>query len=435
MPAKLTITALDAFGNGKATINDKPIFVPGALPGEVILPLLVEEHNTYEIIKQYKSLSTHPQRTQPACPVFSACGGCQLQHLTLAGQLKYKMDHLQTLLDTNPTTRYIHCNFITATTEWHFRHKIIYHIKTRETLGYFSANSHKVVPHKICLTDHPKMEQLKPIYEQWLQSSQTPLHSEGCGIRAIQSRYNQKAEFLVTISSSSPPKNEELLLKYLANTEGFLGLVWHINTKQGNAIFNPSGQDILVAGQEFLVEEIASLKFRIGAQDFFQTNPEGARQLVLLVRQFADLNGNEYIVDLFAGVGLLGLSLANKASQVDSIEANPSAARQAMKNAKLNSIRNFKAHASDSAHFFNSFGTGVDVLVIDPPRRGLSEQLLSDIIRIKPRKIIYVSCNPISWQRDAVILIQTGYRCDRLQPLDMFPHTLHYELVSRFSLT
>jgi 23S rRNA (uracil-5-)-methyltransferase RumA len=202
------------------------------------------------------------------------------------------------------------------------------------------------------------------------------------------------------------------------------GITWSINLSPADRSY---GEIQAARGQDHLVETLGELKFHVPVQSFFQTNTHGAEKLLTVVKNFAGLQGGETLLDLYSGTGGIGLSLADKAKQVIGVEENAPAAKLSEDNARLNNIINYSAIAGRAEKVIKDLEGEFDIIVVDPPRPGINKKVLEKIGEIKPRKVIYVSCNPTSQQHDIEILKEFGYKIEKCQPLDMFPHTPHVE--------
>ncbi|MBU1026925.1 MAG: 23S rRNA (uracil(1939)-C(5))-methyltransferase RlmD, partial [Candidatus Margulisbacteria bacterium] len=202
------------------------------------------------------------------------------------------------------------------------------------------------------------------------------------------------------------------------------GVTWSINLSPADRSYGEIQKSF---GQDYLMESLAGIKFKIPVQSFFQTNTHQAEKLLEIVKDFAGLEGEETLLDLYSGTGSIGLSLASQAKQVIGVEENEPAAKLSEENAKLNNINNYSALAGRVENIIKSLEGKLDTIILDPPRPGVNKKVLRKIGKIKPEKVVYVSCNPTTQKHDVEILKEFGYEIKKCQPLDMFPHTPHIE--------
>lgn len=358
------------------------------------------------------------------CPYFGSCGGCQLQDIPYETQLKDKEAFVKKLFEN--------ClPIIPSPTVFYYRNRMDFAFGPNYSIG-LKKGKFDIINIEKCLLMSEASNKILNRLRYFMQLKKldgyiyAPPNKTRGPMRHVVIREGKNAKnIILNILTSDKVKFplEELWEKIQDLVQG---VTWSINLSPADRSY---GDIQATRGQDYLVETLGRLKFHIPVQSFFQTNTHGAEKLIEIVKDFADLQGGETLLDLYSGTGSIGLSLADKAKQVVGVEENEPAAKLSEDNAKLNNINNYSAVAGRAEKMINDLEGKFDIIVVDPPRPGVNKKALHKIGEIKPKKIVYVSCNPQTQLHDVKILEEFGYKVEKCQPLDMFPHTPHVENV------
>lgn len=441
----ITITDLGTQGEGIGKIDGYTLFVKNTLPLEEVKVLVVKANKSYGYGKALEILKPSPYRITPPCPVAGKCGGCSIQHLDYSAQLIQKQNKVKQNLMRIGGFSNINVEPVMGMKEpYHYRNKAQYPVNSDKkgiNIGFYSLGSHKIVNFDDCIIGSRANKNILNIMRKFMEKYNIPAYNEEIGkgiIRHILIREgcftNEIMVCLVVNAKSFKYKNE--LVAALNNIENIKSIVINYNTVKSNVILGLKCETIF--GKDFITDKIGDLKFKISPLSFFQVNPSQTYKLYSKALEFADLNGSETVIDAYCGIGSITLFLARKAKKVYGIEIVEPAIKDAIENAKLNDINNAEFFVGKSEEIvpklYNEKGIKADVMVVDPPRKGCDIGLLKLMLNMKPRKIVYVSCDSATLSRDLKILCRDNeYQISRVQPVDMFPHSVHVETVCLLS--
>lgn len=360
--------------------------------------------------------------SQNKCALFGKCGGCPWLKLPYQDQLKTKEEKVRSLFpEAEP--------IIPSPEIYHYRNRMDYAFGPDYTIGLKSSRNliHNVSQ---CLLADEKdaaiLNRLRYFMSfKKLKSYITKTGKEERGImRHVVIRHGKNIQNSI-LNIITSDKGEFPLEELWGKIQDLVqGITWSINLSPADRSYGEIQQTFR---QDHLLESLAGVKFKVPVQSFFQTNTKQAEKLLEIVKGFADLQAGETLLDLYSGTGSIGLSLAGKAKEVIGIEENQEAVELSKANAELNGIKNYSALAGRAEKIISSFAGKADIVVMDPPRPGVHKKVLRKLGEIKPKKIIYVSCNPDTQKHDVEILKEFGYKIEKCQSLDMFPHTPHIE--------
>ena len=370
------------------------------------------------------------------CPVSRKCGGCQLMNLTYEEQLKYKQAKVVKLLGTFHRVAPI----IGMDEPFHYRNKVQAAFgRTRggEIIsGVYQSSTHNIVKTDSCLIEDKKADEIILTIRKLIKSFKLTVYDEknsrGFLRHVLVKRGFQTNEImvvLVTGTSVFPSKNDfvkELLRLHPEITT----IVQNINNKFTSMVLGD--KETVLYGKGYIEDVLCERRFRISPKSFYQINPVQTEVLYSKAVEFADLSGKERVIDAYCGIGTIGIVASKAAGEVIGCELNADAVRDAKVNAKINNIENIKFFCADAGEFMlgmKDAGEKCDVLFMDPPRAGSDKKFLSSAVALSPEKIVYISCNPETQQRDLYYLIKYGYKVKKIQPVDMFPFTNHVECV------
>ena len=423
------------------------IFVPGALPGEAMRATVSLRKKEYAIAVPDELLESHPLRQQPFCPVFSSCGGCQLQHAAYALQLELKRAIVQDCFERiyKKKSFLLVPSCIPSPEQTGYRNKTSLPVRNRDgkfVMGYFSRRSHDIVPITNCPVAARHINNAFSAISGTLSTLGLAPYDEknGKGIlrHAIFRQSMENNDILVslvlaeTLSSRKKTVLERDVLPALQKAlPSFRSLTLNINPARSNVIVGPKTE--VLFGDGLLEESLASFRFEYDTTAFFQVNSRQARFLYEYVADAACLTGNERVLELFSGIGSLTSFLASRSLHVTAVEEWDSAVRMMRSNLSRNGVgEKTTVFAGAVENVAPSLEGTFDVVVLDPPRTGCDATVLQKVLSLNPQRIIYVSCNPATLARDAGILTDGGFVLDNLACFDMFPQTVHVESVARF---
>ncbi|HYK73524.1 MAG TPA: 23S rRNA (uracil(1939)-C(5))-methyltransferase RlmD [Pseudoneobacillus sp.] len=432
-------------GAGVAKVDGYPLFVPNGLPGEKAKIKVIKANKGYGFGKLIELYEESPDRVKAPCPIYKECGGCQLQHLSYEGQLKAKEKQVRDVLTRIGKLENVKVHPVLGMSEpWRYRNKAQVPVGEREgglIAGFYQKRSHEIIDMQACLIQQEKNDEVvrvvKDICERHgIQAYHEEKHKGQ--LRHIMARHGlvtgEVMVVLVTRTADLPNK-QEIINEIIEKIPGVKSIIQNINSKKTNVILGDETK--VLWGEEVIYDFIGDIKFAISSRSFYQVNPEQTKVLYDKALEYADLSGEETVIDAYCGIGTISLFLAQKARKVYGVEIVPEAIDDANRNAQLNEITNVEFAVGEAEVVIPKWyeeGISADVLVVDPPRKGCDEALLQTIIAMKPKKVVYVSCNPGTLARDLRILEDGGYKTLEVQPVDMFPHTTHVECVTQLVL-
>lgn len=396
---------------GRGIVGD--LHVPFVYPGDVVEARMVNKRKKGGKLSRLVTPSL--RRQTPPCKYFGECGGCAWQGLKYEEQLKLKEQKVRSL--------FYNCEpIIPSPQEYFYRNRMDYAFGPNYTLGLKDDRDGIINLKKCWLMSEESnalMERLR-YFVSWKKLTNYPF---GLMRHVVirEGKNIQNTVINILTSDQAPFPLDELWEKVQGMVQG---ATWSINLSPADRSYGEIQKSI---GQDHLLESLGEIKFKVPVQAFFQTNTKQAEKLIAIVKEFAALEGNETVLDLFSGTGSIGLSLAKQAKQVIGVEENQPAVALSESNAKLNEITNFSGIAGRVEDILKSLQGKFETIILDPPRPGVHKKALQKIGEIKPKKIVYVSCNPVSQHFDVNQLKAFGYRIEKCQPLDMFPHTPHIE--------
>jgi 23S rRNA (uracil1939-C5)-methyltransferase len=441
---ELTITDLTSSGDGLGRWQERVVFVPDTVPGDRVRTRLVQVKPTFARGKLRQLLEASPERVRPSCIVADKCGGCQWQAVNYPAQLAAKQQQVVDALTriggfVNPPVLPI----MGAEQPLGYRNKATYPLmrspEGRVKAGYFRKGSHKLVNLNQCPVQDDRLDPLLAEVKQDIQERGWSIYNETRHtgrLRHLSLRVGRRTgQLLLTLVSTAPNLRDIELQaqEWMERYPALVGVCVNLNPAKTNAIFGP--ETLVIEGQPYIEEVFADLRFRIHATTFFQVNTEQAERLVRWIVDDLQLQGQETIIDAYCGVGALTLPLAQKARRVIGLEVQPEAVEQGLANAGLNGIENVEFRGGEVGELLPKAGESLegapDVVVLDPPRKGCDRPVLEALLSLKPRRVVYMSCNPATLARDLDILReQGGYSLAKVQPADFFPQTPHVECVA-----
>lgn len=443
----LTIEGLSHEGAGVGRVHGFTLFVHGALPGEVAQVKVVMVRKKFGFGKLLKIEQESEDRVAPPCPVFTQCGGCQLQHASYAAQLSMKREQVQdALMRIGKLSSDVIVHPTLGMDEpWRYRNKSQVPIgvasdqaQPRLITGFYAPGSHRIVDTDDCIIQHEAHDRIMQTVKQIGTELGISVYDEEAhqGLLrhvVIRTGFHTGEVMAVLVTNGKQlPHADEWVRRIRVAVPNVTSICQNVNTRRTNVIL---GEETRVLwGSDVIYDELGGLRFAISPRSFYQVNPLQTEVLYAKALEYVGLSGSETVIDAYCGIGTIALYSARQAKQVYGVEIVPEAIEDARRNAKLNELDNvtFEVGAAEEVMpAWREQGVQPDVIVVDPPRKGCDEVLLQTIIALRPERVVYVSCNPATLARDLAVLEAGGYQTNEVQPVDMFPHTAHVECVAR----
>mgnify|MGYP003402510257 FL=1 len=434
---ELEITDLNTDGDGVGRHEGTVVFVPNTVTGDRLTAKIVQSKAKFAQGKIEKLLNSSAHRIRPGCIVADKCGGCQWQHIEIDYQREAKQQQVIQAFQRIGGFADVEIQpILHADHALNYRNKSTYPLGRSSTgqvqAGYYRQGSHKLINLNQCPVQderlHPLLREVKQDIQEQGWSIYNETNHQG-KLRHLSLRIGQNTgEMLLTLISTD--RNlagiEEQAQLWLDKYPGLVGVCLNLNRDRTNAILGKTTQTIL--GKPYLREIFAGVELHIAADTFFQVNTSAAELLLQTIIQQLKLTGSENIIDAYCGIGTFSLPLAQRVQQVVGIELNHNSVRQAQSNAALNQINNAIFLTGKVKDCLQQIEFQPDILLLDPPRKGCDPQVLETILKLKPERIVYVSCKPATLARDVQMLCASGaYQLSQIQPADFFPQTTHVE--------
>lgn len=430
-------------GSGVARVDGQVVFVPGALPGERCSVRIAHVGRSAVFAQLLSVLTPSVHRVEPDCPYFPLCGGCALRHMDYEQELALKQAHVQSCL-TRIGGQTISALPITGAAQTDgYRNKVQFPVQEQEgrpVAGFFSGKTHRVIPVRHCRIQPDCADAIRGAVLAWMEQYHIRAYDEQTHtgyIRHIYIRFGaESGQILVCIVANCAqlPKKKQLVAALLAAEPGITTIVFSPNTKKGNTVLGTEFHPLY--GDGTITDTLCGLQFRLSAPAFYQVNHAQAERLYEKAVQLAGLTGNETVLDLYCGTGTITLCLARHAKKAIGVEIVPQAIEDAKFNAAQNGMENaefFCMDAGQAAKMLADRRTRPDVIVVDPPRKGVSADVIEAISAMAPQRIVYVSCDPATLARDLKLLTAAGYTLQTAEAFDLFPRCAHVETVCLLS--
>ena len=423
-------------GKGVVKYGKDIIFCDGLfIDEEADIEILYQRAGVY-FGKVKKLYSLSKDRIQPKCKICTSCGGCQYQQINYKKQLEYKTNRVKNAIKriAKIDTKVNEC--IGMKDPYHYRNKIqVPFNKDRKgnvVYGFYKENSHEIIPTKECMIEDKRAASILWDIKELIKKMGIPTYNEdnGRGILRyvlIRTSYHYDELMVVlVVSTLNFPGQRNFVDALIKLHPEITSIVENVNSRHTNVILG--NKEKILYGPGFIKDDILGLTFEISPSSFFQVNPEQVEVLYKTALDLIDINKNQIVLDAYSGVGTIGLIASKNAKKVISVEIVKDAHKNAIENAKRNNINNIEFHCGDAGEFINSYDGDLDIVIMDPPRKGSDEKFLSTLINKKVPQIIYISCDPETLARDLEYLKQS-YVVDYIQPVDMFPMTAHVETI------
>ena len=418
------VTCIDDtdLNSGVVKIDDMVVFVPNLLIGEKAKIKIVKVNKKYAFGIITQLLEPSINRQELTCEVAKTCGGCQLQHMKYAYQLDYKYKHVKKLFEDIEVK-----SILGMDSPWYYRNKAQFPVKIKDgkvQMGFYRQHSNDVVTCKECKIQDFTINKIFGFIQKHITIEMAE------GLRHIFIRHSSTDEIQVVFIGKNE-KNILSLSKLLKNTfSNITSIVFNYNTRNDNVILGDTYK--VLYGNDYIIEKFLGNKVKLHFKSFFQVNPIQMEVLYNQAIKAANLSGNETCIDMYAGTGTIGMAVSKHAKSVIGVEIVKEAVDNANDNTKMNHLDNCHYICQDATDFAHDHKDDkIDVIFIDPPRKGMTENGIKDTITMQPDKIIYVSCNPKTLSRDLKIFKNYRYQCEYVQPVDMFCQTTGLECVAK----
>ncbi len=443
---KLHITDLTGGGDGVSKADDgRVVFVPNTAVGDVIEALIIKVKTKYALGKISKILEPSPDRITSDCIVSSRCGGCVFRHINYAKECEIKYSQVYNSIRRIGGIEFTPDNLVTNERINGYRNKAQYPIgKDKDgniICGFFTKSSHRLVECSNCLLQPKVFTDITRVFCEWANENRLTCYDESAGkglLRHLYLRYGEVTRdimIVVVINGGDLPYSDSLktrLLDLLGNNLKSLQL--NINTMKTNVVLGDMCKTLY--GNDYITDILCGVELRISPLSFYQVNHSMAERLYDIAKEYAEPT-DKIVLDLYCGTGAIGLSMANVAKRIVGVEIVPAAVEDAKLNAKVNNIENAEflcMDATEAAEVLKNRGEAPDIVILDPPRKGCTEELLNTVANdFSPERIVYISCNDATFARDCAILEGLGYKLIKLTPVDLFPRTGHVETVALLS--
>ena len=434
---RMTALRLGADMEGICSHEGLTVFVPGLLPGEEALVHIVKVEKRYAFGRVEQLLPPlSPERRDPGCAHYPRCGGCSGLHMTYAATLRAKGQQVADCFARIGGMEVSPLPTLGMEDPFHYRNKISLPVggtAAEPLIGYYAPRSHVIIPAADCPNARIPAGKIAEAVRSWITALRIPPYREEEGrgtLRHIVIRVSRTGESMVTLVSQASQLPGIEALRDALQPLGVVSLWLNINRQRNNVILGD--RFIRLWGTETLEDSILGLRFRLSPASFFQVNPEQTDRLYETALRYADPQAGDTVCDLYSGAGTITLNLARRCRHAVGIEIVPAAIENAKQNALLNGVSNVSFHAGRAEELLPRMiadGLRPDILVADPPRKGMEPSVIQAIAQAAPRKVVYVSCNPATLARDARLLADAGYAVERVQPVDMFCWTSGIETV------
>ncbi|HAM81004.1 23S rRNA (uracil(1939)-C(5))-methyltransferase RlmD [Ornithinibacillus bavariensis] len=428
-------------GNGVGKIDGYPLFVPYGLPGEEATVKVVKVNKNFGFGKLLEVKNPSPERVEPPCDVFYKCGGCQIQHMSYNLQLAMKQQQVKNVMHKIAHLDHVPVHpTIGMEDPWRYRNKVSIPVGEKDgelITGFYQMRSHQIIDDMdTCVVQEDLNDRMVEAVRRIANRVGIEAYDEKSHtgvLRHIMVRTGQetKETMIVLITRTKNLSHVNEFIRELTETyPNVKSIIHNINPARTNVILG--NQTKVLWGQEYIYDSIGQVRFAISAKSFYQVNPTQTKRLYEKALEYAAINEDDTVIDAYCGIGTISLFLAQKAKKVYGVEVVPEAIADAKVNAKLNGMNNVEfavGTAEEVMPRWKEEGLRPDVIVVDPPRKGCDEGLLNAMIEMGPKRIVYVSCNPSTLARDLRILEDGGYETKEVQPVDMFPQSMHVECV------
>lgn len=430
-------------GHGVVKFDRYPIFVPNALIDETIDFKVIKVKKNFAIGKLIDIKEQSKDRIEPPCVYYDKCGGCQLQHMTYEAQLEMKKAQVVNLFQRKAGFKdaIIH-DTIGMDNPWYYRNKSQIPVgknnENKVITGFYRQRSHDIIDMDECLIQDQIHQEVINKLKVWFNELNVSVYNEHKkqGLMrhvVIRTGHHSRELMVIFVTNGKKFKQSDILTERLKqHFPDIVSIKHNVNDTHSNVIMGQHSYTLY--GKDEIIDTLSDVTFKINDQSFYQINSVQTEKLYQRAIDYAELQGEETVLDTYCGIGTIGLYMAPQAKHVYGVEVVPEAIADAQQNATINQFENTTfvcGKAEEVILKWKAEGIKPDVVMVDPPRKGCDETFLETLLTLNPKKIVYISCNPSTQQRDAQVLAQQ-YKLTQITPVDMFPHTTHVETVAQF---
>lgn len=435
---ELEITAMSSDGNGIGKIDGFTVFVPQTAIGDVAKVKIIKVLKKYAVGKLDSVKTSSKDRIKADCPVFNQCGGCTFRHISYEAELRIKEDFIKSAYSRIGGIALEPSPILSSKRQESYRNKAQFPVgKAGDKIvyGFYANRSHRIIECNNCKLQPPVFNQIADYVVAFMKKNDIEPYDEISQKGLVRHIYLRKGErtdeiMLCLVCTEKTKAFDTMTEKIVSKFPQIKSILINVNSKNTNVIMGE--QNYFIYGTETIKDVLLDNYFELSPHSFYQVNSPQTEELYKKVIELADLNGNETVIDLYCGVGTIGLSLAKKVKKLLGIEIVSQAIENAKNNAKINGIKNAEFICADASIVAKQH-INPDIIIIDPPRKGCDKETLDAIVNFSPQKIIMVSCDPATGARDAGYLMEKGYTPHVIQPVDLFPRTRHVETVCLLS--
>ena len=437
---EMKITGMTAQGAGVGHYQGMAVFTPLTAPGDVARVRIVKAAKNYAYGRLEELVSPSADRMEPDCPCFAQCGGCCYRHITYEAELGIKAARVKDALTRIGGFRSLPVHpILGADSRDGYRNKALLPLGTKDgslSMGFYAVNSHRIVDCEECRLQPEEFNRAMGAFREWAAAYGDPVYDEATHSGRMRRLYLRKGEMTgqilacVVVNGNGLHHESELIEALKQAVPGLSSVVINSNRERTNVALGQKCRTIY--GMDTVEDTLCGLRFKLSPLSFYQVNRTQAERLYEVAARYAGLTGQELLLDLYCGAGTIGLSMAGMARRLLGVEIVPQAVENARENARLNGIENaefFCGDAGEAARMLAERGERPDVIVLDPPRKGCSPDLVRTVAEFGPKRIVYVSCDPATLARDLKLFAELGYPPVEAAPVDMFPGTAHVETV------
>ena len=427
-------------GEGIAKIEDYPIFIPGAIKGEKIKILIVKVQASYAFGKIMDIIEKSEHRIEPDCATYKRCGGCNLRHVDYEETLNIKQNAVQSLVNKTLKNPIEVKKTVAMGNPYNYRNKLQFPVGIDKNgnpiIGVFANRTHEIIPIQGCAIQDIESIQIAKYVVDAIKKYNLSAYNENTGKglmrHVIVKAAKSTGEYMVilVVNGNKLPYSQEIAESLVSDCSSITSVIVNINTKNTNVILGD--KNITVYGKDYIIDKLGDYYFKISPLSFYQVNPVQAEALYNYAIEAAEITKNDVVFDLYCGIGTISIFMAKSAKEVYGVEIVEQAIEMAKENAKENKIDNTHFIAGDTevvlTDLIEKQHIMPDVIIVDPPRKGLDKTSINNILKVKPRRVVYISCNPASLVRD-LRMLEDIYEVKMVQPFDMFCFTSHVECV------
>ncbi len=456
---RLIITDIGTNGEGIGRVDGYTLFIKDAIIGDEVEAKIIKAKKNYGYARLMNIITPSKDRIEPVCPVARQCGGCQIQEMDYQAQLRFKQELVKNNIERiGHISDYQMMPVIGMDEPFHYRNKAQYPVGMDKdgniVMGFFAGRTHHIIDNTDCALGAKINSRILGIIKEYMQDNKIKPYDEdkhAGTVRHILIRngYHTDQIMVCLVINAESIKNSDDLVKRLKDIDGMTSIMININRNKTNVILGDTCKTLW--GKSYIEDYICDIRYQISPLSFYQVNPKQTEKLYSKALEYAGLTGNETVWDLYCGIGTISLFMAAKARKIYGVEIVPQAIEDAKNNARLNNIDNAEFFVGKAEEVVPAFyeelsrkaangdeeakrGIHPDVVVVDPPRKGCEETLLETVVKMSPKRMVYVSCDSATLARDLKFMEEHGYKVEKVQAVDQFGNTVHVETVVKLSL-